>query len=413
MKIIVLGGTGHIGRAIAWDLCRQDQVEKVGIASNQREILEQVDGWLDSKKTQLHTLDLDDKESTGKVIREYDVVAIALPGRRLSYEMIELAIDAGIDCVDILEEYHRVPEEEEIEGLVIPGGKTLAEYGEWLHQSAKDKGVLIIDGMGFAPGLSNITLAHGIRQMEKAKKAIARVGGVPDQRSADHHPLKYMITWAFQHVLREYMVNTTILQDGRLTVARALDGYESFDFELSGQKEELECFITPGMPSFVHTHSQLEYFAEKTIRWPGHWQAIQTLRSCGLLSQDPIEIDGQSIVPRAFLSACLEPKLKPRPGDEDVCIMYNTIEGVRDGKNVFVEYSMWEKADPARGLSAMARVTAFTAAICAGMVGKKMFDKKGILSPEEAIDETIYPVFMEELRKRNINISEMVREVEV
>ena len=33
--------------------------------------------------------------------------------------------------------------------------------------------------MGFAPGLSNITLGDGIRKLDRADVAIARVGGIP------------------------------------------------------------------------------------------------------------------------------------------------------------------------------------------------------------------------------------------
>jgi saccharopine dehydrogenase-like NADP-dependent oxidoreductase len=117
--------------------------------------------------------------------------------------------------VDILEEYHRRPDTYETEGLEVAASMSLEEYGESLHRSAQESGVTLLDGMGFAPGLSNITLGEGIRKVQ-AESAVARVGGIPSRQSAKRHPLKYMITWSFGHVLREYMVKVRVIQDGKI-----------------------------------------------------------------------------------------------------------------------------------------------------------------------------------------------------
>ena len=215
-----------------------------------------------------------------------------------------------------------------------------------------------------------------------------------------------MITWSFEHVLREYMVETTILKKGSLATVNALDEHEEFEFSAFGQKERLECFITPGMPSFVHSFPDLQSFAEKTIRWPGHRQAIQTLKECGLLNLTPIRYEDKQIVPRQFLSASLQPLLQPLPEDKDVCVMYNTVEGLSNNEKKTIQYSMWEEGDRTIGLSAMARVTGFTAAIGAVMLGNKLILSKGIVPPEKGIDERIYPEFMKELSDRNIRIEE-------
>ena len=169
--------------------------------------------------------------------------------------------------------------------------------------------------MGFAPGLSNITLGEGIRKVN-AFSAVARVGGILSKESAVRHPLKYMITWSFSHVLREYMVKVRIIKDGMITEVDATSGRESFRFRACGMDEVLECAITPGMLSFLYTMPQLKNFTEKTIRWPGHWQSIDTLKECGILDLDPFEFKGTIIRPRDFFLSLVEPKLRPagRPG---------------------------------------------------------------------------------------------------
>jgi len=313
-RILVFGGTGRIGSAVARDLAVYGDADSIGIAGRSRSSLERIRSWIGSEKVVAHALDITDARKARAVMQDYDVAVITLPDRRSSYRTIETAIGAGLDMVDILEEYHRRPDPYEREGLELPAGMSADEYGESLHRRAEDAGVTLLDGMGFAPGLSNVTLGQGIRQVQ-ADRAVARVGGIPNRQSAARHPLQYMITWSFEHVLREYMVDVRIMEEGRLAEVKATSGRESFRFAECGVDEMLECAITPGMPSFLFTRSHLQSFAEKTIRWPGHWQAIDTLKDCGLLDIDPISFCGQEVRPRDFFLRMIEPRLLPQPGD--------------------------------------------------------------------------------------------------
>ena len=359
----------------------------------------------------LHTIDVNNRKETMKLMEQYDVGAITLPNRKCSYKVVDMAIEAGLNIVDILEEYHRKPDKYEVEGLEISNGMTLDEYGESLHQKAIKNGVTFIDGMGFAPGLTNITLGEGIKKMDQADSAIARCGGVPAKEFAKNHPLKYMITWAFEHVLREYMIKVDVIKNGNIVEANAMDDLEKFRFNQLGKDEELVCAITPGMPSFLYTRPQLTECTEKTIRWPGHWEGAGVLKECGMLDSIPTEIKGIKISPREFLSHIMTPKLQPLEGETDVCVMWNTVTGIKDGQKMRIDYYMWEKADIGNGISAMGRVTAFPEAIATVMLGKGEITRKGIVAPEDAIEGKIYENFLEELKRRKINILEVSKKI--
>jgi len=346
-----------------------------------------------------------------KLMEQYDVGAITLPDRKCSYKVVDMDIETGLNIVDILEEYHRKPDKYEVEGIEIPKGMTLDEYGESLHQKAIKNGVTFIDGMGFAPGLTNITLGEGIKKMDQADSAIARCGGVPAKEFAKKHPLKYMITWAFKHVLREYMVKVDVVKNDNIVEANAMDDLEKFRFNQLGKDEELACAVTPGMPSFLYTRPQLKECAEKTIRWPGHWEGAKVLKECGMLGSTPIEFKGTKISPREFLSHIMTPKLQPLEGETDVCVMWNTVSGVKDGQKMRIDYYMWEEADTENGFSAMGRVTAFPEAIATVMLGRGEITRKGIIAPEDAIEGKIYENFLEELNRRKINILEVSKKI--
>ena len=404
MKILVIGAAGKMGRAVSWYLGQDPEVTRVGLLDAHEAALNTM--AKDGNKYQVHAINIEDNEKLQGVMKEYDSGVVVMPNRNLSYKAIEAAIDIRMSLVDILEEYHRHPDEYETEGLVVPKGMSISEYGESLHERAKKNNVLILDGMGFAPGLSNITTERGVSFMDKAKTAVARVGGVPNAQAKMRHPLRYMTTWSIEHVLREYNVKTWMIKDGRVVEVQALVDRENFTFNELGRNEELECAVTPGMPSFIYIHPDLEYFAEKTVRWPGHFSGIETLIETGMLEKEPVETKWGKIAPRQFFLDILNPKLKPLPEDKDACIMLNTVTGIKDDREAKVEYFMWEEAQ--NGFTGMQRVTGFPAAIGGKLVAGKKIDLTGIRAPEECVIGANYQYMLDELTKQDIHIKEKI-----
>lgn len=407
MKILAIGAAGKMGRAVVAYLANDPSVKTVGLLDNQEDVLRSLTKDDRGKEFRLHPLDINQMTDLQEVMKQYDVGVVTLPNRRLSYQVMEAAIEAGLDLVDVLEEYHRRPDRYQTEGFIFPSDfRSSDEYGEHLHQMALHHDVLILDGMGFAPGLSNITTAHGISKLDHADTAVARVGGIPNIECCAKHPLRYMTTWSLEHVLREYSVKTQILKDGKYTEVQALYDEEAFRFDELGIDEKLECAVTPGMPSFIYTHPNLQYFAEKTVRWPGHYQGVRTLIECGLFNEQPVDVHGIRVSPREVLLKTINPLLVPQEGDGDVCVMYNTVTGRKNNIPHHVEYFMWETAD--KDFSAMARVTSFPAAIGAKLIGLGRVDLKGIRAPEECIQGENYLWFLDQLKEKNITIKEKV-----
>jgi lysine 6-dehydrogenase len=91
--------------------------------------------------------------------------------------------------------------------------------------------------------------------------------------------------------------------------------------------------------------------------------------------------------------------------------MYNTVVGTKGGKKTKIEYFMWDEADKTNGISSMARVTGFSAAIGAVHVGRGHITTKGIVAPEDCYDSALYKEFIKELEIRNVNILEEISSV--
>jgi saccharopine dehydrogenase-like NADP-dependent oxidoreductase len=87
--------------------------------------------------------------------------------------------------------------------------------------------------------------------------------------------------------------------------------------------------------------------------------------------------------------------------------MWNTIVGMKDGCKTRINYYLWDEADAKNGISAMARVTGFSAAVGALFIGRGMIKSGGIVPPEDGIRGELYGVFVDELRKRRIKVIEV------
>jgi lysine 6-dehydrogenase len=395
-----------MGSVIAWDLCRYEAVESVGLVDNYSPSLKRAAAWIQDKRVTTHLLGSNYREQLIELMKSYDVGIGALPMIKQTNQLIEMAIEAEMNFVDIYGEYYRRPNESYLDGFTIPPDVTGEAYGEMLHQQAMDQDITILCCMGFAPGLSNMTLGYGIAQMDKAYTAIARVGGIPDINVADKYPMKYMVTWCWDQAIDSAMDKTRILKDGTFQYVDAMGEYELFCFKEFGKDFELEAFITPGMESFLFTRPELESCYEKTIRWPGYKDSMSFLKSCGFFDMTPINFNDRNIVPREVAARIMEPGLAPKNGDVDVSIMWNTVTGEKDGKFSQIDYYMWVDSDTENNISSMARATAFPASISAVLMGRGNSMPKGIVSPEDAFDRALYKSMIDELETKGVVIKE-------
>jgi lysine 6-dehydrogenase len=92
------------------------------------------------------------------------------------------------------------------------------------------------------------------------------------------------------------------------------------------------------------------------------------------------------------------------PADEpDLVLVRVEVSGTSQGKARRLRYDIIDRFDPATGLSAMMRTTAFPAAIVALMMARQQIEKKGALPQERCVPAEL---FMQELAKRRIEVKE-------
>jgi len=143
---------------------------------------------------------------------------------------------------------------------------------------------------------------------------------------------------------------------------------------------EMEAFYSDGLRTLLDTLPGVREMGEKTLRWPGHAEAVmQLLKSGNLLDE-------------------LRRRCIASPPRDLVALSVRVSRG-----GASQEVTMVDHFDPKSGLTAMSRTTAFTASVVAQLAARSGFKDKGV-QPLERIgsDERAYGFIIAEMESRGV-----------
>ncbi|MBI4861845.1 MAG: saccharopine dehydrogenase NADP-binding domain-containing protein [Candidatus Riflebacteria bacterium] len=383
MKALVVGA-GRMGRAIAYDLLRQADVESLTLADRlERSVSSTVD-WLERQLPGVRTrvrqavLDARDEQAALSLATGHTVV-VSASSYELNLGLTRAAIAARAGFVD------------------LGGNNTVVDAQLALDRQVKDAGLVVVPDCGLAPGMVSLLAADGIGRLDATESVAIRVGGLPLE---PRPPLDYQLVFSVRGLTNEYLEPAVVVRDGRICRVESLTELEELEFP--PPLGRLEAFQTSGGCSTLpHTYEgkvkRLDY---KTIRYPGHCVKIRTLLELGLLSATPVTVGAVTVPPRDVVEAVLE-RILPQEGP-DVALVRVVVEGTVKGTRRSLTYEMIDRADPATGLSAMARATGFPAAVIAWMIGTGQVRERGALPQERCVPPG---PFIEALTNRGLAVT--------
>jgi lysine 6-dehydrogenase len=269
-----------------------------------------------------------------------------------------------------------------------------------LEAQALAKGVSVIPDCGLAPGMVNILAAEGIRRLDRAEQVKVYVGGLPQ---SPEPPLNYQIVYSLEGALDYYTTPSWILRGGRPVQVEALSELEPVEFP--SPVGTLEAFHTGGGIStlpFAY-EGKVDVMEYKTLRYPGHAAIMRPIRELGLLDMKPVEVKGQTVVPRDVFIASVSPRLH-KPQGRDLVALQVQVSGLENGKRRQVGFRLIDYFDPEHGISAMMRTTGYSLSVTGQMQADGRVTLKGVHTPDEAIP---FRAYVDELGKRGIRIEEL------
>lgn len=377
MRCLLLGA-GMQARAIAHDLLAQPDLEELAVVEYDADTLAAFVADLDDPRLTYYQGDVRDEALLGPLLADADVCVSAV-NYWYNDELTRLAIAGACHFVDL-------------------GGNNDVVAAQFArHEAAAAAGVTILPDCGLAPGLAGLLGWHLAQGWEECRSVRLRVGGLPAE---PRPPLDYMIVFAVQGLINEYIEPCLVLRDGEPAVVPGLSELETLAWEGLG---ELEAFQTSGgCSSLPHTlRGRVRDLDYKTIRYPGHHAGIRLLMDLGLTASEPVATPAGDVRPRDVLGRCLEAAC-PKTGP-DLVLLRAEAEGLAGGDLRRRRIEILDREDPGTGLTAMMRMTGFPAAILAAMLARGEIDAPGA-RPQELVVPV--PAVIAALRARGIDVRE-------
>ena len=383
MKILILGG-GLMGPAAAYNAMIDPEVTQVTLADVSQAQLDLCADMLGGKpgadKVTFTQLDLNNLDASASLMANFDAAVAALP-RPVNILAIKAALQAGLPLVDLAQ---------------TPPNVLLQ-----MEEEISETGRLIILGCGVEPGLTEIMARHLAEKMDRVDELHILCGGIPEEPAP---PLGYKIVFGGRQMpLHE--LDSEIVRDGKIELVPRYSGVEPVIFSGVGQCEAWHEGFKPWILD-IPALKDIKLGTQKTVRWPGYAEKITVLKEMGLLSLDPVQIDGVSVIPKHLVDAVLYPQVKLEVGERDITCFRVTLIGEKDGKPCTYKAEMVDRYDEETGFTSMARTTAMTGAIVARMVGKGMI-KAGdqpFVTPEKVITGPLVDHLMAELEVAGIRV---------
>ena len=377
MKVLVLG-CGNIGSVATEDLAKSLSHTQVVVADKNKTRAKEVAKKIAKDNVSWIQLDATDNSKLVNALKDFDLIMGFLPGK-LGYRLTKVCIEAGKDLVDV---------------------SYMSENPLALTDNAEKARVTIVPDCGLAPGISNILVGHAVAKLDKVQAVHIMVGGLPEKRVP---PLGYVITWSPENLIDEYVRKARIVKEGKIVEVEALSGLEEVEFPEFGK---LEAFYTDGLRTLPQTITDAYDMWEKTLRYPGHAEKIKLLRALGFFEEKQFDVNGVSVSPRKLTVKLFERELR-KPEVKDVVALKVEVSGVKNGGQMCYVYHLLDYYDKKRGITAMARTTAYSASIIAQFIIKKVLREKGVVPTEKiGMSDTLFRLFLEELEKREIRIDE-------
>ena len=382
-KIMVLG-CGLMGPTIARDCAGDPAVSEVLACDIDEEKLRRAEEFVSNPKLETEILSVTDHGALVDRMRGFDV-AVNATAARFSMGVLEAAMEAGVDVVD------------------LGGGSYLLE-GD-LYDRVEEAGITAIPGCGVDPGLIDILCGYGMDLMDAVGEVHFACGGLPRDPEP---PLDYKIVFGGTRMPIRPGKVPMILEGERVEV----DRYGDLEPVYIEGLRDMEAFYD-GFPSSLLKLCEekgVKVFKGKTVRYAGYVDKLMFLLDLGVIGKEPVAYKGGEIVPLDFFHELIYPivRFDEAGGDRDITVLLTRVEGTKGESEMIVTYEMVDYYDEEKGITSMAKTTGYTAAIIARMLARGAFPQKGIQWPVSIVKGELFGELMASLRERGVEVTENI-----
>ncbi|MEJ1387030.1 MAG: saccharopine dehydrogenase family protein, partial [Candidatus Sedimenticola sp. (ex Thyasira tokunagai)] len=318
MSRVLIIGAGGVGRVVVHKCAQLPEIfSDIQLASRTLSKCDQIASEIEGGRVTTAQVDADKVPELVALIRRVEpimVINVALPYQDLT--IMDACLETGVHYLDTAN--------------YEPLDEAKFEYKwQWAYQDRfREAGLTALLGSGFDPGVTNVFIAYALKHHFDTIDIV----DILDCNAGDHG-YAFATNFNPEINIREVTANGRYWENGGWVETRPMEISRVFDFPEIGPRkmfllyhEEMES-LTQHIPGIKRMRFWMT-FGESYLK---HLEVIQNL---GLDGIEPIEFQGQQVVPLQFLKALL-----PDPATLGPCTTGKTnigciIKGHKDGKPV-------------------------------------------------------------------------------
>jgi saccharopine dehydrogenase (NAD+, L-lysine-forming) len=368
-KVLIIGA-GGVGRVVVHKCAQNPGVfTDICLASRTLSKCRDIQGEL-SRPIQVARVDADNVSELVALIKDFKpqlVINVALPYQDLT--IMDACLETGVDYLDTA---NYEPRDE----------ARFCYKWQWDYQERfKKAGLMALLGCGFDPGVTNIYCAYAQKHHFDEIHTI----DIIDCNAGDHG-LPFATNFNPEINIREVTARGRYYDNGQWKETEPLTVHKTFDFpDYIGPKE-----------IYLMYHEELESLAKnirgvKRIRFwmtfsESYLTHLRVLENVGMTRIDPVQYQGQEIIPLQFLKAVLPEPASLGPKTRGKTCIGCLIEGIKDGRRKhYYVYNICDHQEAYRETNSQA--ISYTTGVPAMIGGMLMLEEEwhqpGVFNVEE------------------------------
>ena len=385
MATALIIGAGGVGRVVAHKCVQnRETFDRIVLASRTLKRCEEIQSELPEGAIEITTVDADSTEETAALIKRVGadiVINVALPYQDLA--IMDACIQTKVPYLDTANYEH--PDEAKF------------EYKEqWARDAAfKEAGIMGLLGSGFDPGATNVFCAYAQKHYFDEIHTI----DILDCNAGDHgYP--FATNFNPEINLREVSAKGRYWENGEWIETDPMQIHFTWDYPEVGPKE-----------SYLLYHEEMESLVKhikglKRIRFfmtfgESYLTHMRCLENVGMLGIEPVEHQGQKIVPIEFLKTLLPDPASLGPRTKGKTNIGIVAEGLKDGKKrkIYIyQVKDHEECYAEVKSQGVSYTTGVPATIGAKLMIEGVWTGKGVFNMEQLDPDP----FMDEMNKQGL-----------
>ncbi len=393
-KVLIIGA-GGVGRVVAHKCAQNAGVfTEIRLASRTLTKCQEIQQEL-PRPIQVARVDADNVPELVALIKDFKpqlIINVALPYQDLT--IMDACLKTGVDYLDTA---NYEPRDE----------AKFCYRWQWDYQKRfKKAGLMALLGCGFDPGVTNIFCAYAQKHHFDEIHTI----DIIDCNAGDHG-LPFATNFNPEINIREVTARGRYFDNGQWLETEPLSVHKTFDFPGNIGPKEI----------YLMYHEELESLAKniKGVKRIRFWMTfsesylthLRVLENVGMTRIDPVNYQGQEIIPLQFLKAILPEPASLGPKTKGKTCIGCLIDGVKDGrKKRYYVYNICDHQEAYRETNsqAISYTTGVPAMIGSMLMLENEWHQPGVFNVEEFDPDP----FMKKLSQHGLPWTETFRDID-